>query len=1261
MSVPFFLLLSVILSIGVSVTYEKMGKANKVTLIATLDVEKQIFELRQNQLSERAYSAGVAYASILGNRTLMLEDPESVQPICSVLDRMDGDFFVRCLAFASSTLRQYAMCTHADARLPTLKNMTAVQTNGEMIQDSFLVDSVTKGYVEPRVSLESPLPHRVNLSYYFDEISDPENFPVLQAYYDLRDGKIDEIPVDLYWGRRTNIRNIFAFYYPFATYDSDEALAAGVRDGVTFADVRIEGRRAAMSDDFDVERTGIRLMALIPPEEADVEPLVMSNNWGQEVVDRTYPYGLTFDNGDLQYLPVSQINDTLMRSVVRAVDMKAFTTSDEYEQRGMVDYQNTRALFVAWQYTTPLGMKGHYVMVMPFSSIVESPQLRFAVLGGAFTGVVVALTLLFFVATEHFLSVPLRQMGRSMTESSRSYRAPSDGPSTTRCYVNRGSRYLRLSEVDELLETYNDAMQQLAQLDTFIQRDARRDPLKAGCSATSRSGSADEVCALTDAGRLMRFPVTSVTMIIYGSSGFGVEHGRRIAERRALNDVRGNANRAAFGTPVSPLTPAMLEGLVACVQQLAEQHGGAVRECTPEIVSVYFYHKSLDETLAQERNLAALQMSAPSGCGGGGGTMRTMQEDAVSAALFALALGEYVAQQREAARQSYPFPHTSLIIDTKQCLFGRCGGEDTAAVARNVCVGRDPALDIGIYLPYFKPTAVITEETALLVQHAVCVIPIEALYVGKSSTAPDYAVVLYEMLLGSPARSAWQAYASLFKRAFGHMLRGEYAKAMEHFDQVTAIPDLEDGLKPAAVRVADKQDGAGSAVGERAWRITTKQLDRLMDVCVEKVVLHDTSPYVRRPLSTEMLRRLNQQTALPSLRGAMDEQRFGDATEDDAKSAHSRSVLDGSLRLDSSETPSLVGSMPLAHTRGGRRACAQKDGGHTRATRQKSLISPVQDALTALPLAASVCAARPTVTRLFRDNNNREWSVVCPSDGSAHGEGLLASSRTHFVSLALGTSGTLAMMRMYPFKVSGLRKESGVLRQQSTFEAVFSESLMSEYTVGYLGFCLDAEHGVTSVSEYFPGGNLREAMQRYGRVLPASVMTKYVASILLGLWYLHDRGVVHGDVRPENFLVGTAGRGKLKGFFGNYALACELFALQETSYVSPEVAAGEAATCASDIYCAGLVLLELLTMSAPWRWAPSMEVDHSPAELHTLVLECGAAFRECVARGSIVPALLVPEVVHADPANAALLAVVEGALREDPRKRLTAQNLVELL
>lgn len=99
--------------------------------------------------------------------------------------------------------------------------------------------------------------------------------------------------------------------------------------------------------------------------------------------------------------------------------------------------------------------------------------------------------------------------------------------------------------------------------------------------------------------------------------------------------------------------------------------------------------------------------------------------------------------------------------------------------------------------------------------------------------------------------------------------------------------------------------------------------------------------------------------------------------------------------------------------------------------------------------------------------------------------------------------------------------------------------------------------------------------------------------LLAGLAYLHGRGVVHRDVKPENVLVDAQGHACLIDFDlavvaapGSPGVAPAPPMLVGTiAYLSPEQARGDAALPASDVYAAAVMLYGAMTGEVPFTGA----------------------------------------------------------------------------
>ncbi|MFO7562397.1 MAG: serine/threonine-protein kinase [Enhygromyxa sp.] len=134
------------------------------------------------------------------------------------------------------------------------------------------------------------------------------------------------------------------------------------------------------------------------------------------------------------------------------------------------------------------------------------------------------------------------------------------------------------------------------------------------------------------------------------------------------------------------------------------------------------------------------------------------------------------------------------------------------------------------------------------------------------------------------------------------------------------------------------------------------------------------------------------------------------------------------------------------------------------------------------------------------------------------------------------------------------------------------------------------------------GGNLRLAMRR-GLIGPSD-LGSVASQLRLALRAVHATGAVHRDVKPANILVREARVGSPVALadFG-LAIGVEPQAGKRSAnvragtlrYLSPEIKAGGKASPHSDLYAAGVVLLELAITPAPLpREFDRLDLDFDP-------------------------------------------------------------------
>ncbi|GER44579.1 protein kinase [Striga asiatica] len=151
-----------------------------------------------------------------------------------------------------------------------------------------------------------------------------------------------------------------------------------------------------------------------------------------------------------------------------------------------------------------------------------------------------------------------------------------------------------------------------------------------------------------------------------------------------------------------------------------------------------------------------------------------------------------------------------------------------------------------------------------------------------------------------------------------------------------------------------------------------------------------------------------------------------------------------------------------------------------------------------------------------------------------------------------------------------------------------------ENIVRYYGTMKDEAH-LYSFLELVTKGSLLSLYQKYE--LRVSQASAYTRQILHGLKYLHNRNVVHRDIKCANILVDTNGLVKLADFglakvqspYSLYFSFLIHFKLNDAKsckgtafWMAPEVVRSQSYGLAADIWSLGCTVLEMLTKRFPY-------------------------------------------------------------------------------
>jgi serine/threonine-protein kinase len=145
------------------------------------------------------------------------------------------------------------------------------------------------------------------------------------------------------------------------------------------------------------------------------------------------------------------------------------------------------------------------------------------------------------------------------------------------------------------------------------------------------------------------------------------------------------------------------------------------------------------------------------------------------------------------------------------------------------------------------------------------------------------------------------------------------------------------------------------------------------------------------------------------------------------------------------------------------------------------------------------------------------------------------------------------------------------------------------------------------VMQLVDGGTLKhrlDKLQRERRIMEPTEVVSIFSQLADALFYAHEQGIIHRDIKPVNVLMDRAGRPILSDF----GIAKVLASTQDNltrpgagvgtpEYMSPEQCQGGAVDGRADIYALGVMLFEAQTGRTPFRG------NNYPALAHSHIYE----------------------------------------------------------
>ncbi|KAF7325333.1 Protein kinase domain-containing protein [Mycena venus] len=242
-----------------------------------------------------------------------------------------------------------------------------------------------------------------------------------------------------------------------------------------------------------------------------------------------------------------------------------------------------------------------------------------------------------------------------------------------------------------------------------------------------------------------------------------------------------------------------------------------------------------------------------------------------------------------------------------------------------------------------------------------------------------------------------------------------------------------------------------------------------------------------------------------------------------------------------------------------------------------------------------------------------------------------------------GQSVAIKMMRLFQ------QSDIDVLLKEFAREALIWRQLCHPNVLPFFGLYYCQER-LCLVSPWMENGHIRALLKRESYDIDR--LLSLILDVALGLEYLHDQKIVHGDLKGDNIFITPSGRACIADFGLSSFISTSLSSIQFTNsskrnqggtvpYQAPELFRARSNDLRSDIYAFACVVYEMLTGKPPF------------SELCTVVAVIAAVL---TGERPLRPA----SCLGAPPLDG-LWNLLQDCWQEQPEARPTASHIVKLL